>query len=97
MLKKQLCDFSNQILFHSCDRVPHVSVGEDEDVEDVEDDAEDADNHRQVQVDSVVEILLLPGYQMLSNYRMLLNYQISSDYQMFFHYQTIIARYKWTV
>ena len=59
-------------------------MGEDEDVEDVEDDAEDADNHRQVQVDSVVEILSLPGYQILSNYRMLLNYQISSDYQMFF-------------
>ena len=46
------------MLFHSCDRVPHVSVGEDENVEDVEEDAEDADDHRQVQVDCVVEILV---------------------------------------
>ena len=48
----------SKLLFNSCDRVPHIAVGEDEDVEDVEEDAEDADDQGQVQVDCVVEILL---------------------------------------
>ena len=52
-----LVRFKIRLLFHSCDRVPHISVAEDEDVEDVEEDAKEADDHRKVQVDVVVEIL----------------------------------------
>ena len=47
------------MFFRSCDRVPHVSVREYEDVENIEEHAEDADDYRQVQVDCVVEILVL--------------------------------------
>ena len=51
---------------------------EDEDVEDVEEDAKDADDHRQVQVDCVVEILFY-NWSDVIKLSDVLGFQILSD------------------